>query len=78
MLHRPEGFVRIIAMRGSGTVVGGVVVASRASDLVHPIAVAVQQRLTVAQLAQTLTVYPSMSGSVAECARILMERIEPA
>lgn len=78
MLHRPEGFVRITAMLGSGTVVGGVVVASRASDLIHPIAVAVQQRLTVAQLAQTLTVYPSMSGSVAECARILMERIEPS
>lgn len=78
MLHRPEGFVRITAMLGSGTVVGGVVVAARASDLVHPLALAVQQRLTVAQLAQTLTVYPSMSGSIAECARLLMERIEPS
>lgn len=76
MLRRTEGFVKIVAMRGSGTVVGGVVVATRASDLVHPIAVAVQQRLTVTQLAQTLTVYPSMSGSVAECARLLMEHID--
>ncbi|MEY3020631.1 MAG: hypothetical protein RLZZ272_1615, partial [Actinomycetota bacterium] len=54
MLHRPEGFVRITAMLGSGMVVGGVVVAARASDLIHPLAVAVQHRLTVAQLAQTL------------------------
>jgi NAD(P)H dehydrogenase (quinone) len=65
------------AMVGSGTVVGGVVVSKRASDLIQPLAVAVQNRLTVAQVAQTLTVYPSMAGSVAECARMLMARLEP-
>jgi NAD(P)H dehydrogenase (quinone) len=57
-------------------VVGGVVVAQQASDLIQPLAVAVQNRLTVAQLAQTITVYPSMTGSVAEAARMLMGRFE--
>jgi NAD(P)H dehydrogenase (quinone) len=76
MLRRTDGFVKIVAMAGSGTVVGAVIVAGRASDLIQPLALAVQQRLTVAQIAQTLTVYPSMAGSVAECARILMERID--
>lgn len=71
-----DGFVKLHAMVGSGTVVGGVVVARRASELIQPIALAVQQRLSVAQLAQTVTVYPSMSGSVAECARLLMDRLE--
>jgi NAD(P)H dehydrogenase (quinone) len=52
-----------------------VVVASRASDLIQPLAVAVQNRLTVAQLAQTITVYPSMTGSVAEACRMLMARL---
>jgi NAD(P)H dehydrogenase (quinone) len=78
MIHGLDGFVKVHAMVGSGTVIGGVVVSSRASDLIQPLAVAVQNRLTVAQLAQTLTVYPSMAGSVAECARMLMVRLDPA
>ncbi len=76
MIHGVDGFVKVHAMVGSGTVVGGVIVSSRASDLIQPLAVAVQNRLTVAQLAQTITVYPSMAGSVAECARMLMARLE--
>ncbi|MCC5949822.1 MAG: NAD(P)H-quinone dehydrogenase [Nitriliruptoraceae bacterium] len=78
MIHGVDGFVKVHAMRGSGTVVGGVVVSSRASDLIQPLAVAVQNRLSVAQLAQTMTVYPSMAGSVAECARMLMVRLDPS
>ena len=34
---------------------------------------AVEQRLTVEQLAQTFAVYPSLSGSITEAARQLME-----
>jgi dihydrolipoamide dehydrogenase len=75
MIHGLDGFVKVHAQVGSGTVVGGVVVADRASDLIQPLAVAVQNRLSVAQLAQTLTVYPSMAGSVAEAARMLMTRL---
>jgi NAD(P)H dehydrogenase (quinone) len=78
MIHGLDGFVKVHAMIGSGTVIGGVVVSSRASDLIQPLAVAVQNRLSVAQLAQTMTVYPSMAGSVAECARMLMVRLDPA
>ena len=55
----------------SGIVVGGVVVAPRASELIFPVAIAVAQRLTVDELASSFTVYPSMSGSVAEAARRL-------
>lgn len=76
MIHGTDGFVKVHAQIGSGTVVGGVVVASRASDLIQPLAVAVQNRLTVAQVAQTITVYPSMAGSVAEAARMLMARLD--
>ena len=52
-------------------VVGGVVVAPQASELIHPVSIAVAQSLTADQLAQAFTVYPSMSGSVAEAARRL-------
>ena len=76
MIHGFDGFVKVHALTGSGTVVGAVVVSPRASDLIQPLAVAVQNRLTVAQLAQTITVYPSMAGSIAECARMLMVRLD--
>ena len=66
-----HGFVKVFAQQGSGTVLGGVVVAPRASELVYPLTVAVQNHLSVDQLSSTFTVYPSMSGSIAEAARRL-------
>lgn len=72
MIDALDGFVKVHAMVGSGTVLGGVIVSRRASELIQPLALAVQHRLTVSQLAQTITVYPSMTGSVAEAARMLM------
>ena len=50
----------------TGIVIGGVVVAPEASELILPIAVAVQNRLTVKDLAYTFSVYPSLSGSITE------------
>ncbi len=68
-----HGFVKLFCSAATGIVVGGVVVAPRASELIYPIALAVDTRLTVDQLASTLTVYPSLSGSLAEAARRLHE-----
>jgi dihydrolipoamide dehydrogenase len=42
--------------------------------LILPIAMAVQNRLAVNQLGQTLSIYPSLSGSITEAARRLMAR----
>jgi pyruvate/2-oxoglutarate dehydrogenase complex dihydrolipoamide dehydrogenase (E3) component len=66
-----DGFVKLFCRPGTGIVVGGVVVAPRASELIHAISVAVAESLTADQLAHAFTVYPSMSGSVAEAARRL-------
>ena len=66
-----DGFVKVFCRPGTGIVVGGVVVAPKASELIHAIAVAVAEKLTADDLAQAFTVYPSMSGSVAEAARRL-------
>jgi hypothetical protein len=71
-----DGFCKIHALEGSGTVLGCCLVAARASDLVHPLSVAVHNRLTVSQLAHAFSIYPSMSGSVQETARLLMGRLE--
>ncbi|MCE7083451.1 NAD(P)H-quinone dehydrogenase [Streptomyces sp. ST2-7A] len=69
-----DGFVKLICRQGTGIVVGGVVVAPRASELIHPISVAVDNGLTVDQIAKAFTVYPSLSGSIAEAARQLQAR----
>jgi dihydrolipoamide dehydrogenase len=66
------GFVKVYCRPATGVVIGGVVVAPDASELIFPIALAVQQGLTVAEVAATIGVYPSLSGSVAEAARRLM------
>ena len=71
MQNVKDGFVKLMCRPGTGIVVGGVVVGPRASELIHPVSIAVAQRLTADQLAHAFTVYPSMSGSIAEAARRL-------
>ena len=71
MLGIRDGFVKLFAQKGSGAVIGGVVVAPRASELIFPVTLAVQHRINVDQVASTFTVYPSLSGSIAEAARRL-------
>lgn len=71
MEDHTDGFVKLFCRRGSRIVAGGVIVSPHASELIHPLTIAVEQRLTVDQLASTFTVYPSLSGSIAEAARRL-------
>jgi dihydrolipoamide dehydrogenase len=66
------GFVKIFCRPATGVVIGGVVVAPIASELILSIALAVQNGNTVGDLAQTFSVYPALSGSITEAARQLM------
>lgn len=71
MMGIKDGFVKIIARKGSGTVIGGVIVAPKASELIYPIAVAVERRLTVDQFSRVYAVYPSLSGSITDATRAM-------
>lgn len=71
MMGIRDGFVKLFAHTGSGIVIGGVVVAPKASDLILPITLAVERRLTVDQLARAFSVYPSLSGAITDAARAL-------
>ncbi len=71
MLGIHDGFVKLFCRTGSGTVIGGVVVAPRASELIFPVTLAVEKRLNVDDVAHAFTIYPSLSGSIAEAARQL-------
>jgi dihydrolipoamide dehydrogenase len=68
-----DGFIKLFARRSGGTILGGVVVAPRASELILAVSLAVEQMLTVDQMAHTFAVYPSLSGSLTEAARRLMQ-----
>ncbi|MDQ3158231.1 MAG: NAD(P)H-quinone dehydrogenase [Actinomycetota bacterium] len=70
-----DGFVKLFSRRGMGIIIGGVVVGPRASELIHSVSLAVSASLTVDQMAEAFTVYPSMSGSVAEVARRMHRQI---
>jgi len=76
MMGARAGFVKLFSRTESGTVVGGVVVAPRASELIYPITLAVSHRLTVDDVADAFTVYPSLTGSIAEVARMGHHRVE--
>jgi pyruvate/2-oxoglutarate dehydrogenase complex dihydrolipoamide dehydrogenase (E3) component len=67
-----HGFVKLFCRPATGVIIGGVVVAPVASELILPIAQAVQNNMTVDDLAHTFSVYPSLSGSITESARRLM------
>jgi dihydrolipoamide dehydrogenase len=66
-----DGFVKLFCGDRSEEVLGGVVVAPRASELIFPVTLAVTHRLTVEEVAGAFTVYPSLTGSLAEAARQL-------
>jgi dihydrolipoamide dehydrogenase len=71
-----QGFVKIFCLPTTGIIVGGVVVSRWASELIQSLSVAVKNKLTVDQFAESFTVYPSISGSLAEAARRLHGDVE--
>ena len=70
-----DGFVKLFARRGMGIIIGGVIVSPQASELIHVVSLAVSASLTVDQVADAFTVYPSKSGTVAEVARRMHRQV---
>jgi pyruvate/2-oxoglutarate dehydrogenase complex dihydrolipoamide dehydrogenase (E3) component len=66
-----DGFVTLTITSSSCTVIGGVIVAPRASELIFAVALAVEHRLTVDDVARSFAVYPSIAGSIVDAARAL-------
>jgi len=77
MLGIDEGFVKIFGHTVTGQVLGAVMVGSRASEHIFPLSLAVTHHLTVDEVANAFTVYPSLSGTIAEAARRLHNMTDP-
>jgi dihydrolipoamide dehydrogenase len=63
-----RGFVKVTSDPATGVVLGGTIVGHRASELIGVIALAVQARVTVQMLVDTLMVHPSMSEAISDAA----------
>lgn len=63
-----RGFAKVISDPATHVVLGGTIVGHRASELIGILALAVQGRLKVDVLVETLMVHPSMSESLSDAA----------
>jgi pyruvate/2-oxoglutarate dehydrogenase complex dihydrolipoamide dehydrogenase (E3) component len=58
---RTDGFVKLIADRRSGEIIGGAVVGPHASELIHEVVVAMRYRATVGQFLKIPHYHPTLS-----------------
>lgn len=61
-----DGFVKIVAERASGRIVGGTIVGPHASDLIHIVALAIHKGMTVSEMRGFSFVHPSISESIGD------------
>ena len=66
-----DGFVKLVTGSDLGTIIGGVIVAPKASELVLALSIAIEQRLTIDQFARAWAVYPSLAASLSDAARAM-------
>ncbi|MEN3016237.1 MAG: FAD-dependent oxidoreductase [Candidatus Methanosuratincola petrocarbonis] len=68
-MNRPEGFVRIVAEKGSGRIIGAQIVGANASDMIGACVLAVQKGLSLEDIASSVMPHPTLVESLMECAK---------
>jgi dihydrolipoamide dehydrogenase len=63
-----DGFVRIVVEKASGVVLGASLVGPKATELVHELALATQNRLPLEAVWRTIHAHPTLSEAVGEAA----------
>jgi len=64
----PEGLTKLIARQGDGRILGAMVIAPRATDVIAEAALAIRHGLTVNQLAETIHAHPTFGETMHEAA----------
>ena len=64
-----DGSIKIVAEKGSGRILGVHLCLHRGADIINEAALAIRCGMTVAQLAETIHVYPSMGEGLRLCAQ---------
>jgi dihydrolipoamide dehydrogenase len=73
-LDEPDGFVRIVADRSSGFVLGAQVVAPEASETIAELGLAVEMGATVEDVGATIHTHPTLGEAVMEAAENAQEK----
>jgi pyruvate/2-oxoglutarate dehydrogenase complex dihydrolipoamide dehydrogenase (E3) component len=61
IIDETDGFVKLLADKSTGEILGGSVVGADASELIHEVVVAMRLRATAGQLATTPHYHPTLS-----------------
>jgi dihydrolipoamide dehydrogenase len=68
VLNEREGFVKLVAEAGTGRMLGGTIVGPKATELIAEVALAVQNKLTIGDVAETIHGHPTLNEAVGEAA----------
>jgi dihydrolipoamide dehydrogenase len=71
-LDETEGFVRLVASSDGGALLGAQIVGPEASELVAELTFAIKHRASLADIAETIHVHPTLSEAVMEAAENAM------
>ena len=69
-LNETDGFVRLVTEKETGLVLGGQVAGVGASDLIAEIALAVEARMMIEDLALTIHAHPTMSETIMDASEL--------
>jgi dihydrolipoamide dehydrogenase len=69
-----EGFVKIIAEEGSGRLLGIHIIGAHASELISEAVLAIEEKLTALELANTPHAHPTLSEAIKEAALAVLKR----
>lgn len=76
LIANPErGFVKIVAERSSGKIIGAQLICERAGDIITELALAMNSGLTAEELCNTVHPHPSFCEAVYEAAELLKSKL---
>lgn len=73
--RRTDGFVKIVAERVTGRILGGTIVGEHAADLIHVLALAIKQGMTIGDLVGFVFAHPSTAETVADVVMKLRSKL---
>lgn len=74
LLHKDEGFVKIIAEKNTGKLVGVHIVGHEASELIHEFVLAKSANLRVQDIAKTIHAHPTLSEIAQDASKAVFDK----
>lgn len=71
-LNETDGFVKLIARKSDGVIIGGQIAGGNASDLIAEIGLAIEANMTLEDIALTIHAHPTLAEMMMEAAEIAL------